>query len=316
MKEILRILAVVDGRAGHDKQTYGIIAALRRYQTVLVTRIAVDHSLRAKIRAAMQFLFPFMAPFEKKEREADLILCTGGKTHFPAMLRKRKYALPLCTCMAPGVGFRWMFDFCFIPEHDQVAAAPNVVATLGAPNLCVDAGLHDPAVGLIVLGGTDDRSHHWPEERLLAEITQLLADTAEKHWIISSSPRTPQSTVENVQALVAGFAGARFFDYAQTEKGWIEAQYARAAVAWITSDSISMIYEALSAGCRVGLLSMDWHDASNKFATNERLLLEYGVVGSFADWKREGIVPQADGFNEAQRCADAIMEKWWPDRLQ
>lgn len=313
---VLRILAVVDGRAGHEKQIFGIIAALRRYQPVSVITIPVDHSLLVKLKILLQFLFPFLAPLKKEEKKADLILCAGRKTHFPAILRKRQYGTPLCTCMTPGMGFRWLFDLCFVPEHDLIADAPNIIQTLGAPNLCVDYGRHDEQFALLLVGGEDPRSHRWPEEKLLEEISMLLEGSEEKTWIISSSPRTPESTVEKLQHLALSLPKVNFYNYHQTPRGWLEEQYEKAAEAWITSDSISMVYEALSAGCRVGLLSVDWQNDRSKFARNEHLLLSRSVVLSFSDWRQGKKGVQPGKFNEAQRCADAIMEKWWPENLQ
>lgn len=109
---------------------------------------------------------------------------------------------------------------------------------------------------------------------------------------------------------------AVFFEYSQTPAGWVEQQYAKASTVWITSDSISMIYEALSSGCAVGVLSMDWIGKNNKFVQNEQLLLKNGIVISFADWKNGKNCRKLSGFNEAQRCAQTIIEKWWPENSQ
>ncbi len=312
---MLRILAIVDGRAGHDKQTFGLIAALRHYQPVSVTTVQVDFSLQGKITGFMQFLLPFLLPLRKKEREADLILCTGGKTHFYALARRRKYRLPLCTCMAPGAGFRAFFDLCFIPEHDGITAAANIVPTLGPPNLCTDKGQHNSDLGLILVGGEDKNIRFWPEKRLLEEIEILVTASEQKKWIISSSPRTPESTVEKLRTFTADIPEALFFHYRETPPGWVEEQYARATVAWITSDSMSMIYEALSAGCKVGLLPVDWNSKRNKFVINEQLLQQRGLAVSFTEWQQKRVYFPSRQLNESQRCADIIMKKWWPENL-
>ncbi len=312
---MLHLLVIVDGRAGHDKQTFGVIEGLRHHQPVSVTTMEVDLTPRGKIKDFLQFLFPSLVPLRKKEREADLILCTGGKTHFCALARKRKYQLPLCTCMAPGAGFRALFDLCFIPEHDGIAAAANVVPTLGPPNLCIDNGQHDPDLGLILVGGEDKNMLFWPEERLLGEIETVVARSKQKRWVLSSSPRTPKSTVEKLRAFAADRPGVLFFHYRDTPSGWIEEQYARAEVAWITSDSMSMIYEALTAGCKIGLFLIDWKNGHNKFAGNEQLLQERSLAVAFAEWQQNGEYCSSGKLNEARRCADIIMEKWWTENL-
>ncbi len=312
---MLHVLAIVDGRAGHDKQTLGLIEALRSYQPLTVTTVQVDLSLRGKITDFVHFLCPFLVPLRKEEREADIILCTGGKTHFHALARKRKYHQPLCTCMAPGAGFRALFDLCFIPEHDDIAAAVNIVPTLGPPNLCADKGQHNPDIGLVLVGGENRSSRYWPEEQLLGQIETLVSESTQKKWVISSSPRTPESTVTKLRAFAAATHGALFFHYDETPPGWVEQQYARAAVAWITSDSMSMIYEALTAGCRLGFFPIEWQGKRSKFARNEQLLQERGLAVSFDQWHQERAYLPSRQLSEAQRCADIIMEKWWAKNL-
>ncbi len=308
---MLHVVAIVDGRAGHDKQTFGLIAALRRYQSVSVTLVKVDLSLLGKITAFLQFLFPFLAPLKKKEKEADLILCAGGKTHFPALMRKRKYGLPVCTCMTPGFGFRSLFDLCFVPEHDGLAASANIVPTLGPPNPNANRGKHKQKRGLVLVGGKDKNSHLWREERLLAQIKELIEKSGQWQWVISSSPRTPKSTVDKLRSLALAGEDILFFDYRETPDGWVEEQYQKAEVTWITSDSVSMVYEALTAGCKVGIFPIKWRNKGSKFAVNERLLLQRALALSFDDWQKGVNYLPAQEFNEAQRCADIIMEKWW-----
>ncbi len=58
----------------------------------------------------------------------------------------------------------------------------------------------------------------------------------------------------------------------------MEEQYDKNKVVWVTADSISMIYEALTAGCRVGIFPMQWRKEKGKFKRNEDLLLEKKLV--------------------------------------
>ncbi len=226
-------------------------------------------------------------------------------------MRKRKYGLPVYTCMAPGFGFRFLFDLCFVPEHDGLAASANIVPTLGAPNPNDNKGRHKRKRGLILVGGKDKNSHVWREDHLLEQIKELVEKSGKWRWTISSSPRTPESTVDKLRSFASFRENILFFDYCETPEGWVEKQYKRAEVAWITSDSVSMIYEALTAGCKVGLFPMEWRNSKSKFAVNERLLLQRGLALSFDDWEQGAAYLPVQEFNEAQRCADIIMEKWW-----
>jgi mitochondrial fission protein ELM1 len=55
-----------------------------------------------------------------------------------------------------------------------------------------------------------------------------------------------QNTPENVQ----------IFPVTATPAGWLFEQLQLAEIVWVTQDSGSMLFEALSAGCQVGLLAM------------------------------------------------------------
>ena len=47
-----------------------------------------------------------------------------------------------------------------------------------------------------------------------------------------------------------------------------------------------MIYEALTAGCSVGIFPMRWLRENSKFKRNENLLLEKKLVKSFSSWEQ------------------------------
>ncbi len=86
---------------------------------------------------------------------------------------------------------------------------------------------------------------------MAAQIGALLARKPDVHWTLTTSRRTPvdflaQLDVDRPQLTVVPCA--------QTGPDWLPEQLARAAQVWVTQDSVSMIYEALTAGAAVGLL--------------------------------------------------------------
>jgi hypothetical protein len=184
---------------------------------------------------------------------------------------------------------------------------------VGAPNCAKNKGRHRDDCGLILLGGVDLKSHRWDSALITRMVRQLVQAEPTLHWTVSSSPRTPEETVRLIKGLVTDHPGLKFFDFKETRPGWIEAQYDRNRVVWVTADSISMIYEALTAGCRVGILPMQWNRANGKFKKNEDFLLKRGLVVSFSSWV-QGNATWRDNIelNEAQRCAERILQKWWP----
>jgi hypothetical protein len=232
------------------------------------------------------------------------------------LLYKKKYAIPAITCMTPARHLEKCFDLCFVPEHDGRSEDKNIMLTVGAPNMSQNIQSHREECGLILLGGIDPKSHHWQSNRVTKMVEKLIETDRLKSWTISSSPRTPQDTVAMLKQLSKKYDNLHFFDYKETPPGWIEKQYDKNKVVWVTADSISMIYEAITAGCSVGILPMQWVSKNSKFKKNEDVLLAKSLVIPFSSWEN-GIVTWDESIklNEAERCADRILQQWWPEKL-
>ena len=175
---------------------------------------------------------------------------------------------------------------------------------------------HDPHRGLILAGGIDPRSHRWDTTAFMAQLKQLKARTPEMSWTISSSPRTPADTVENLRRFAEDHHDVAFFRADETPSGWIESAYKVHSQVWVTADSVSMVYEALTAGCRVGILPVSWNSLQNKFQRGIDDLIAHGLVLDYDRWQRGEHWPDnKKALNEAERCASEILRRWWPNRL-
>ncbi len=118
-----------------------------------------------------------------------------------------------------------------------------------------------------------------------------------------------------IKQLADQYDNIHFFNYTETPRGWIEEQYDKNSEAWITADSISMVYEAITAGCSVGIFPMEWVRENGKFKRNESILLEKKLVRSFAVWEQGHNFRANDlELNEARRCAEHILRRWWPEK--
>ncbi len=314
----LSVAALLDGRPGHEKQTMGIIQELQAKVPVRLRRIKVAPvSLLSALSQTCRLFLIGNGAGNREVEGADLLLGTGNSTHLPMLLYKKKYGIPALCCMSPAAHLRKGFDLCFVPEHDGLKEEHNIMLTVGAPNNCQDKGGHKENCGLVLLGGTDPKSHYWDDRQVAMMVEKIVGDESGMHWTISTSPRTPDKTVSLVKQLSEGSDTIRFFDYRDTRPGWIEEQYDKNKVVWVTADSISMIYEALTAGCRVGILPMQWKNQRGKFKRNEDILLQKKLVTSFSSWQKgEKVLQDHRTLNEAGRCAERILEKWWKGNLR
>ncbi len=316
----LRIIAFTDGRPGHEKQTRGILQALAALTSVQVDFRSVEHlTLSTALRqwTAYAGYKTGLRPKPRLSGFPDLVLGTGSYTHIPLLLLAKACRVPAVTCMRPALPLVWEMDLCCVPRHDRPAAAANIFLTSGPPNLCTYGAAHDPNKRLILVGGRDEKSHHWTTGPLLSRIRRLVERSpAQSAWTIATSPRTPRNTAEQLDALCRTRTDLSFFPAAATPPGWIETAYSRHRTVWVTADSISMVYEALTAGCRVGILPVQWKRADNKFQAGLDYLARNGYVLPFEQWLAGRQDPPAPPrLDEADRCAREILRRWWPMRL-
>lgn len=309
----MKITVFLEGRPGHEKQSMAIALALKELTAAEIRQVQVTVSgISGHVAGLCRLLLLPQGGCETACGETDLLLGTGSKTHVALLACKKKYGIPAVTCMAPEPYLRPWFDLCCIPRHDGVDAAPNIFFTDGPPVMSGPQLIRDPGCGLILIGGEDSRSHVWDETNVVACIRDTVESRGDIHWRVSSSPRTPETTVQMVRELAACRANVDFFHFRDTPRGWVEEQYARATYAVVTADSVSMIYEAVTAGCKVGVLPVQWQNSSNKFKTS-LAYLEKGqlIVPYGADFGRQLEECTAGRFNEARRCAEEIVHRFF-----
>ena len=321
----LSVVAYFDGRPGHEKQTRGILHALSAMTPIEVDskKVSVAPSVYLKNWAAYCYSVLLPDRFDSEADPVDLIIGTGTHTHIPMLLAKKSQRSRsvrqrhIVTCMTPDVLLRNKFDLCFVPAHDEPAAEGNIFVTNGPPNTLRYEGRHRDNRGLILIGGVDTKSHVWKSEETTAQIRIIIDRNPALHWTISSSPRTPEDTCQFLDTIAASKKNTAFYRAATTPPGWIEEQYALNRTVWVTADSISMIYEALTAGCSVGVLPVEWVNPENKFTKSLTFLTQKELIIAFDAWLKGESMPgrKNELLNESKRCAEEILRRWWPDRL-
>lgn len=315
-KPSMQVIALMDGRPGHEKQTRGILGELAALVTLDVIEIAIGRkSLPGMVLdlAGLVAGRPPQMPLARY-RGADLLLGTGSQTHVPMLRLKKALGIPAVTCMLPAAYLRPLFDLCLVPLHDGVPAGGNIFTTIGPANCSKPRGAKDQRAGLVLLGGIDHKSHSWHSQELGEYIRTIAQADMTVHWTMSSSPRTPDDMLEIMEKIAGELENVEFFRFEDTPPGWVEERYARCHVVWVTADSMSMVYEALSAGCRVGLLPVAWKRPGNKFQRSADYLRSRGLILSYSSWlsHREGQWRNNQPLNEAERCAAEIIKRWPP----
>ncbi|MDZ7734966.1 MAG: mitochondrial fission ELM1 family protein [Gammaproteobacteria bacterium] len=295
------IWRISDGRAGHDTQSTGLAEALQRRLDCQVLAM----NARPRPAALIDFVGRRYRP-GTGQAPPDLIIGAGRRNHTEMLAARHSYGGRCIVIMRPGLPTSW-FDLCLIPAHDQPPPAPNVVTTKGALNR-MRPGANHPRQGLILIGGPS-RHHDWDEDRIISRIREVVADDHEIHWTITDSPRTPTTTG---RLLARGLAApADYRPFHECPPGWLAAMLPETGVAWVSEDSVSMIYEALSAGCRVGLLDVPRRAGSSRVIRGIDSLVREAFVTPYAHWQQTRILPPAPALlQEADRCAAIIVERF------
>ncbi len=292
------IWRISDGRAGHDTQSIGLVEALQRRLTCRTVDVPVQHVLAS----AMQFVSGAYKPGHDRPAPT-LIIGAGRRTHLDMLAARRRFGGRCIVIMRPSLPRRW-FDLCLIPEHDQPQSADNVIATKGALNR-MRPGQNRPQQGLVLVGGPS-RHHDWDENAIIAAIERIIGDDDSMHWTITDSPRTPATTSQRLARLTA----TTYQSFQACPPDWLATTLPQTGVAWVSEDSVSMIYEALSAGCHVGVLDVPRRTRHGRVTQGVDNLVDTGYVVPYKRWqKTHTLLPSPTPLREADRCAAIIAER-------
>lgn len=293
---------IVDGKPGHENQSLGLCQALERLRPVQ----RIDIMASPRLQGLGNWLlgrFPSAANLPPP----DLIIGAGHRTHIDLLAARRAFGGRSIVLMKPSLPCS-LFDLCLIPLHDQPKPDEHILATEGALNPIYSDEEGNREQTLLLIGGPS-RHYDWSDSSLLAQIGEIVGGSSGK-IVLTTSRRTPATFLEQLRQ--SPYADQfSIVPVAETGPGWVKTELLRSHSAWVTEDSVSMVYEALTAGCALGLLTVPQKQA-NRISRGVQDLWQKGWVSRFDDWRKQGgLRPPPPAFNEAQRCARWIAEHWW-----
>ena len=299
----LSIWVLGDGKPGHENQSLGLAEALGRLRPCAIHRISLagTSGLFGRLRAASRAAAALPPP--------ELILAAGHATHPSLWWLARKYRACSVVLMRPSLPLR-CFDLCLGPAHDFPHGRPsaNVVTTLGALNR-VRAATVPRHGGLMLIGGPST-THGWDETALLAELTEIVCVPGSGPWQLTDSRRTPATLLPRLREAIPAL---EVFSHEETAPEWLPARLAAAAEVWVTEDSVSMVYEALTSGARVGLLPVPRKQPDARVLRGLADLIDQGFVTPFASWQQTRTLPAPPRpLREADRCAEIVLARIFP----
>ena len=283
----LHILILSDGKAGHENQSLGLAEAMGRRVAVElhVLRLDMEQGLLGRVADAFEKARKFPKP--------DYVISAGSGTHVAMWLLARKFDARSVVLMKPFWPMA-LLDWCIAPEHDfkSISDVENLILSKGALNRVIPAE-GDRSEKIFLIGGPS-KIHGFDETKLIEQIRGIAKDGT---WQVADSRRTPGDFLKRLENEIPNLT---IFPHQDTKPGWLAGKLSTAAEVWVTEDSVSMVYEALTGGAKVGVLEMP------------RLKPDARVIRGLESLKAEGYLigngaRKMERLAEADRCAAVIL---------
>lgn len=290
----------VDGKPGHEKQSLGLLQGMAKFVPLEIFTFDVRFNgfWRRQIRRHLM-QYPGDVPVP------DLIIGVGHGTHVPMLVSKAVCGGKTAVLMNPTLPHR-LFDLVLVPHHDRYLRTGNVIETRGVICPTIERE-KQPNSGLILLGGIN-RHFEWDDPDIIQQIDAIVAASPEIHWTICDSRRTPQS----IRDAYAERTGLTFMPWEDTTSDYLEGALASSELVWVTADSVSMLYESLSAKASVGVIMLPRKNPKkgNKLLRGIRLLRAQGHVYLTNDgFRMQDRLMPPHFFSENLRCGQVVAER-------
>jgi|694.fasta_scaffold04270_6 mitochondrial fission protein ELM1 len=301
MHKALQILVLSDGKPGHRNQSLGLAEAIQRltFSQIQVIEITSRNPFSSTIQTLKQ---------AKSLPHLDLIIGAGHSTHIPLLTLGKILDAPTVVLMKPSLPCA-LFDLCLVPQHDLDAKdyPPYIIPTVGALNR-IQAGTSSNNRGLIMIGGPS-KEFAWNGELLQRAISEIVTSSP-LEWHLTDSRRTPHGFLDTISSLPL-----TIHPHQTTTPNWLPAQLADVRETWVTQDSVSMIFEALSSSAAVGILPLPPNKKMSKISRAVQQLCETQQASFFSDWQKCHLLPASTPLREADRCARFLVQALYPHRL-
>lgn len=238
---------LTDAKPGHQNQLRGLAARLSVHSSAACHWVTVANST-ASLWRIWRGLNP--APHLPKP---DMLIAAGSATHRHLLAAKRALACHAVVLMRPSFPYRWL-DAALVPAHDRPPSRTNVLVTRGVLNAITPvAQVTDTRTGLVLIGGPSQH-YQWDTNGVIAQVAQLCAQAPDWQWTVADSRRTPEDLLPALAAL--GLPNLTTVPHSATNAAWLPTQLASSGRIWVSPDSVSMVYEALTSGVPTGILNL------------------------------------------------------------
>ena len=288
-----------DGKPGHEAQIDGLVNALTKWVSLEVHTFSVERALTDNI-------INNLSRYKWSEfPNPDLIIGAGHSTHLWMLFARFKVGSKIVVLMKPSLPL-FLFDLALIPKHDEPHDSKRVIATRGVLNKIQQSASSLSDRGLILIGGVS-KHYYWDSKAVFEQVNQLVLNNPNIKWELTTSRRTPEDSLKIFNTITSDNLIVTPFE--ETDLNWVAQRLSIASRVWVTEDSISMVYEALSAGAEVGLISLEALNQSDRIVRGIQSLRDEGLTISNMQLSPTAQKLQ-EPFDEAKRCAQIIVNRF------
>ena len=288
MKKIKTIWRLVDGKAGHDKQSLALVENLKNQARCKIFNINIQNLTN-----------PFIAIIFKKYNldkgliKPDIAIGAGHKTHLYLLAIKRCFSTKVVVILKPSLPLKF-FDLCVIPKHDDVKNKNNIITTQTALVNFNSNMKKKENVALFLIGGPS-KHYYWNTKSVLEKIKNISKQYKFKKLLITTSRRTPIEFINEFNK--SKIKNIKLYEYTKIMNDWLDKNIIKVKNIWVTNDSYSMLIEAIASGAYTDILEL-------KMKKKSKLS---GEINTIKKKIRNKITIQ----NEAERVAKFIQKIWF-----
>lgn len=308
----LRLWVLADNKPGHTSQLRGLIAELEKLTSLEVHWLDAEAlPLRIKDWILKRWPTPVTLPVSDLPAPdlpaPDMVIGAGSASHGLILLARRVFGCMAVVLMRPSIPL-FCYDAAIVPRHDRPPVRDNILITRGVMNTVQPRTADAVADQYTLLIGGVSKHFGWSSEDIVAQIREVAGDAPEKHWVLTNSRRTPEDFAALLNA--AQLSNVSFLSHEETPRGWLAEQLKKSREVWVTPDSVSMVYEAITSGAATGLFSMQPLQHGRIHAGLDDILAD-GFCTSFERWQQTHVLPPPrEPLHEASRGARWLLERY------
>jgi mitochondrial fission protein ELM1 len=304
VKKSLTVFFVTDDKPGHKNQLIGLEQSLKLKCEVVSQWISIDDCVVSWWDVLLRRI-P-LSISQDGTSKPDMVIAAGSSTQKLALGLKRKYGAFSVLLMRPNILPYGCFDAVVVPEHDNPPSRQNVIKTIGVLNKVRPSSSNElSGKGLILIGG-ESKHYHWDSESILSQIEELVQKYSDvTQWLIGDSRRTPTEFRESLSVLLNKYNKLSFCAYESTNAAWLPHKMSEVDTIWVSPDSVSMVYEALTSGKEAGVFNLNSQKNGRVVQGLSRLIQQQKVMTIDS---MEMLASSAENFCESDRVADWLLQ--------